>query len=305
MALHEVIKRFLRALARNALYFTRWLISRLPYPVFKSLFIIFMAVGRPLVIRKKRLILQNLNLAFGKEKDEKEINKIADECFNNFEKGMVELIWFLDRQELIREKVAIVGKEHLERALKDGKGAILVSAHFGNFILMYLRMVQEGYKTNVIMRRMRDAAFEKYISEFREKSGIRTIYDLPPRQCIQNSIKALRNNELLVILLDQNYGGGGGVFVDFFGHQAATATGPVIFSNRTGAPVLPIFILHDGHGQHKIMIGPPIELDKNDDPSIVIQNVSALTKIIERQIRQHPYEWGGWMHRRWKSQPAN
>ncbi len=299
-----MMKRFQRSLGRNALYSTRWLISRLPQSVFKFFFLIFMAIGSPIINIKKKIVLKNLNFAFGHEKDQQHIKKIADDYFNNFGKGMIDLIWFLDRPQLISQKVSIIGKTHLEQALKGGKGVVLISAHFGSFILMYLRMALEGYKTNVIMRRMRDQDFEEYISEFRSENGIRTIYDLPARQCIQQSIKALRKNELLFILLDQNYGGAGGVFVDFFGHQAATATGPVIFSNRTGSPILPIFILHDQGDRHKIVIEPPVELEKShDDQQTLVRNVAMLTKIIEQYIRRYPHEWGGWMHRRWKSQP--
>jgi len=262
-----------------------------------------MAVGRPLLNKKRLLALRNLKTAFGREKDERQIKKIADDCFNNFGKGMIDLIWFLDRPKQILEKVSIIGKEHLDKTLQRGKGAILISAHFGNFILMYLRMVKEGYKINVIMRRMRDQSFEKYISSLRDENGIRTIYDLPPKPCIQQSLKCLRNNEILFILLDQNYGGMGGVFVDFFGQQAATATGPVIFSSRTGSSILPIFIQGEQENYHKIIIEPPVELEESQaNPQSLVDNVAILTKIIERHIRQSPHEWGGWMHRRWKSQ---
>ncbi len=299
----KITTRLQRSLARNALYSTRWLISRMPHFVFKFFFICFMAVGRPLLNKKRLLALRNLKTAFGREKDERQIKKIADDCFNNFGKGMIDLIWFLDRPKQILEKVSIIGKEHLDKTLQRGKGAILISAHFGNFILMYLRMVKEGYKINVIMRRMRDQSFEKYISSLRDENGIRTIYDLPPKPCIQQSLKCLRNNEILFILLDQNYGGMGGVFVDFFGQQAATATGPVIFSSRTGSSILPIFIQGEQENYHKIIIEPPVELEESQaNPQSLVDNVAILTKIIERHIRQSPHEWGGWMHRRWKSQ---
>ena len=299
----KLTTRLQRSLARNALYSTRWLISRMPHFVFKFFFIVFMAVGRPLLNKKRLLALENLRTAFGREKDERQIQKIADDCFNTFGKGMIDFIWLLDRPKLIREKVSIIGKEHLDKTLQKGKGAILLSAHFGSFILMYLRMVKEGYKINVIMRRMRDQSFEKYISNFRDENGLRTIYDLPPKPCIQQSLKCLRNNEILFILLDQNYGGMGGVFVDFFGQQAATATGPVIFSSRTGSPILPIFIQGDGDDHHKITIEPLVKLEESENnPQSLVNNVAMLTKIIERRIRQSPHEWGGWMHRRWKSQ---
>ena len=305
MSLPTIQKKFLRAAGRNALFITRRIIRFLPYPVFRFFIFFFIAIGRPVIKKKKRLALENLHAAFDGEKTEQEINKIADTCFDRLGAGMIELIYFLDRPKEILEKVTIEGKETLDAALKKGQGVIFLSAHFGNFILMYLRIALAGYKTNCIMRRVRDEQFEKYISNFRNENGIQTIYSLPHRQCVGNSLKRLRDNQILFILLDQNYGEDGRVFVDFFGQPAATATGPVVFSNRSGAPILPVFIVGNGVNRYKIMIDPPVKLAAiQGGQSEMVDNVAQLTKIIEKYIRRYPHEWGGWLHRRWKSKVA-
>ena len=250
--------------------------------------------------------MENLHIAFGAERTDEEIKQIANNCFDNLAIGMIELIYFIDRPKKIIEKVRIEGKEHLDAALSKGHGAVLLSAHLGNFILMYLRMALEGFKVNCIMRRVRDEEFEKHISKFRNENGIQTIYSLPHRQCVGNALKSLRNNEILFILLDQNYGEDGRVFVDFFGQPAATATGPVVFSQRAEAPILPIFIVRENKDQYKIIIDPPVELKAAAvGDAEMVQNVAQLTKIIEAKVRRYPHEWGGWLHRRWKSKQAN
>src|SRR3989338_6114636 len=259
--MNEFFKKILRAVARYTFFFCRWFISLLPFWLFKAFRAFFMAVGRPFVLKKRKLAIDNLNFALGKEKTPEEILQIADACFYNIGKGMIDTIYFIDRHEELVKKIRIEGKEHLEAAIKQGNGVIFVSAHFGNFILMYLRILFEGYTTNVIMRRVRDEAFEKYISQFRDEQGLKTIYDLPSRQCVVNSIRALRKNEVLFILLDQNYGTDGRVFVDFFGQKAATATGPVVFSKRTQSPVMPVFIMREKADRHKIVIDAPVALD--------------------------------------------
>ena len=297
-----MVKKFSRALARYVFYVIRWTISHLPYPLFKLFAGFFVLLSRPLLSKKQKIAMRNLKIAFGHEYPDEKIEEIYKKCYKTFSQGMIDLIYFIDRPQQIDQKVTIEGKEHLDSVLSQGKGAIFVSAHFGNFILMYLRMVQAGYQTNVIMRRTRDEKWEGYISEFREKRGIKTIYDLPARQCVQKCLRALRNNEILFILLDQNYGGDGRVFVDFFGIKAATATGPVIFSMRTQAPILPIFIMGDGARRCKILIEPPVAVDQMaNDEETIIHNIQKITKIIEKYIRERPYEWGGWMHNRWKS----
>jgi KDO2-lipid IV(A) lauroyltransferase len=300
---HFGYKKFLRAVARNGLIVIRAVVSRLPCVMFRFLKPLFVAVGRPLLKKKKRVLMENLRMALGGEKTDQEIGRIADGCLEYFGAGMIELIYFLDRPEKIMERVAIEGKEHLDEALKKGRGAILLSAHFGNFILMFLRMALAGYKTNVIMRRMKDKHFESYISAFRNENGIRTIYAMPRQECVEKSLKALRENQTLFVLLDQNYGEEGGVFVDFFGRPAATATGPVIFSARSRAPILPVFIVRDGPDGYKILIDPPVKFKEDEiDGSKLVRQTAQLTKIIEDVIRRYPQEWGGWMHRRWKSQ---
>ena len=301
MTFQSHIKQFERAVGRFVLIGMRAIIRRLPYSIFQLLTFVFTMIAWPVLAKKRRIATESLKIAYGHAKSPAEISQIASACFKNFGRGMIDLIYFIDHSQKIVENISISGKENLEQALAKGNGAIIVSAHFGNFILMYTRILKEGYKTNVIMRRTRDEVFEKYISGFRDEQGLQTIYDLPARKCVQQSLKALRSNEVLFILLDQSYGSDGRVFVDFFGKQAATATGPVVFSNRTGAPILPMFIRRERGLKSQITIQPPISLEEGEGQDIVVRNVAKISKIIEAQIRLYPHEWGGWMHKRWKS----
>ncbi|MDP3142616.1 MAG: lysophospholipid acyltransferase family protein [Candidatus Omnitrophota bacterium] len=254
-------------------------------------------------VRHRRIAIESLSIAFGQEKDQCEITAIAKACFEIIAKGMVEVLWISEHPDCIKKKARIVGKEHLLKAFKEGRGAIGVSAHFGNFPLLLARLVQEGIKTNAIIRYSRDEKIEKYFEAKRREFGLNTIYSTPRTTCVTNSIKALRNNELLFIPIDQNFGTAG-VFVDFFGRQAATATGPVIFAQRTGAPIVPMFIVREKDDTHRIIIEPPMYIEKKEDNAATIQhNISRITKIIEEYIRKYPQEWG-WIHRRWKSKPS-
>ncbi|MBP9853434.1 MAG: hypothetical protein KBD53_01045 [Candidatus Omnitrophica bacterium] len=302
----ENLKQFYRSLGRNLLFVMRGIIKRLPYPVYRVIARFFLQFGKLVMYKKKKTAYENLRFAFGREMSDPEIKKIAKQYFQNFGRGMVDLLYYADRHALSDQNIKIVGQEHLDQALSKGNGVILTGGHFGNFILMYQKLVRAGYKTNVIMRRVRDHAFEQYITELRQESGIKTIYDLPAKKCVVDSLKALRNNEVLIILLDQNYGQHGRVFVDFFGLPAATAAGPVVFSMRTKAPILPIFCLQDDDKEMglKIVIEPELTLEQGiDEEDTIYRNVSAITGRIETYVRNYPHEWGGWIHRRWKSKP--
>jgi len=178
----------------------------------------------------------------------------------------------------------------------------LVSAHFGNFPLMMSRLAVAGYKVVGIMRPMRDKRVEKFLMERRARLSIKTIYSQPRNVCVNDTIKSLRNNEIVFLPLDQNFGTGG-IFVDFFGQKAATATGPVILARRSGAVLLPCFIIRQEDDRHKIIFEPALDLaEGKDSHDSVLLNIQKLTSIIEFYIRKYPAEWG-WIHRRWKSKP--
>lgn len=288
-------------MARNGLYASSWLIKRLSYPAMRSMTNFFIAVGSVFTGSQRRIAAESLTIAFGQEKTAQERQAIIKGCFGNFGKGMIELIYYMEHPHYIVEKVKIEGLEHLDAALAAGKGCIGVSAHFGNFPLMLLYFAQRGYKTNAIIRPTRDQEVEKYFFHLRTKLGLNTVYSHPRKECVDTSLRVLRNNELLFIPLDQNFGSGGGVFVDFFGQKAATATGPIVFARRTQAPVLPMFIIREADDSHRIVIEPPLKLEERpDDKEALLVNTAKITQIIERYVRKYPQEWG-WMHRRWKS----
>jgi len=206
------------------------------------------------------------------------------------------------RPQFVDSKMTIIGQENLDDAFKQKKGVIAVTAHFGNFPLMMLYFAERGYDVYCIMRHTRDPEFDKYLYKRREEKGLKSIYTQPRRESVVKSLKALRNNALLFIPVDQNFGASGGVYVDFFGKKAATAPGPAVFSERTGAPIVPMFIIRDGNDKHKIIIEKPLELEiKDGDQKTTQYNMARITAIVEKYIRKYPHEWA-WMHRRWKTQ---
>jgi len=253
--------------------------------------------------KQKQIAFDSLKIAFGKEKESKELDNIVRECFDYIAKSAVELMFLMDNPQLLKERVYIAGKENLDKALSLGKGVILVSAHFGNFPLLLGTLAVQGYKVAGIMRPMRDSRVEKIFLKKREKFGVKTIYSQPRHTCVNDTIQALRNNEVVFIPIDQNFGTAG-VFVNFFGKKAATATGPVIFAQRTKAALIPCFILRQKDDRHKIIFEPAIDLEERlSSEETILVNIQRLTDIIEAYIRKYPAEWG-WIHRRWKSQPS-
>ena len=299
----EFQKKTIRAAARFALYFFVNIFRWLPLKLVQGANGVIIFIGYRLTRRHRRVAMESLEVALGKEKTPQELQRICKNCFENLGRGMVELMYFIEHPSLIKAHVSFEGLHHVEAALKEGKGIIGVTAHFGNFPLMLIRFAQEGYKTSAIIRSTRDENIEKYFLATRARLGLNTIYSQPRTECVNQSLKTLRNNELLFIPMDQNSGSKAGVFVDFFGQKAGTPTGPVVFAMRTGAPLLPVFTVRQQGAHHKVIIEPPFHLQiGKDDQETIFINTARITKIIENYIRRYPQEWG-WMHRRWKSRP--
>ncbi|MFH1692600.1 MAG: lysophospholipid acyltransferase family protein [Candidatus Omnitrophota bacterium] len=301
MAQYLVHKNLSRMFRRYALFFMRGIVRWAPFWVFKAFCPFFIFVGNFFFRKKKMIVRENLLTAFEGEKTPEEVGDLVGKYFRHTLSGMVDFIYFLDRPAKIVEKVQIEGVNYLDEALSRRQGVIMLSAHFGSFGLMFLRMGLGGYKTNFIIRPMRDKQMGNFITSYAAQHGVNTIYALPFRQCVEMSLKALRRNELLFILLDQNYSEEAAVFVDFFGRPAATATGPVVFSARTQAPILPVFITGNMKCGYKITIDAPVVFEQKDPELHLECSTAQLTKLIEDRIRLFPCEWGGWMHRRWKT----
>lgn len=258
--------------------------------------------GYRFVARQRNIALQTLSFAFGRQKTAGQLEEIARECFIFMSKSAIEIMFLMDRPGLLKERVGFAGKDNLDNALLRGKGVILVSAHFGNFPLLMARLALTGYKIAGIMRPMRDERVEKIFLAKRNRVGVKTIYSQPRNTCVSDTINALRNNEIVFIPIDQNFGSGGGIFVDFFGRKAATATGPVVLAQRTGSAIIPCFIIREKDDSHKIIFEPPLDIKEGEDSQETVTiNIQELTNIIESYIRKYPAAWG-WFHRRWKSQ---
>jgi len=250
--------------------------------------------------RHRRVAVESLTTAFpGMSLKEKK--NVARQFFIGMAQGGLELLYFI-RHPQAMESVRIEGKENLDKVLAAGKGALIVTAHFGNFPLLGLKLARAGYPVNFMARPMRDPQTDNYIHNLRENAGVKTILSYPRRECVSTTINRLRANEVVVLQMDQNFGTGG-VWVKFFGHPAATPVGPIVFAVRTGAAIVPAYIYREKDDKHCLRILPPLELNiKEDKDETLLVNAITISRLFEGWIRQYPHEWS-WIHRRWKSRP--
>lgn len=262
---------------------------------------VFGTIAYLVVLRHRRIALDSLSIAFP-EMSLKEKKTIARQFFIFMSQGSFELLYYLENSHRL-DNIRIEGREYLEQALEKKKGAIILTAHLGNFPLMSLKLVKAGFPVNILTRPLRDEKAGSYFQDLRIKAGIKTIFSYPRKECVSNILKALKSNEIVIIQMDQNFGTGG-VWVNFFGKLAATPTGPIVLSARTGADIVPAYIHREGVGKHCVRIFPQEELIYREDKNeTILVNAIKFTRIIENWVKKETYQWA-WIHRRWKSRPS-
>lgn len=250
--------------------------------------------------RYRNVALRNLRAAFGREKSESEIRRIAQNVFRHFARGSVEFFYLLalDRDK-IDSMIELEGQENIDNALDAGRGCIALTAHYGNWELLARKLVILGYKANVIARDSDDPGMTGMTTRIRESGGYR-VFDKD--QPLIGALRALKRNEVLGILPDQNESDG--LLVDFFGRPAATATGPAIFALRSGAPIVPMFAARTPDGRYKATVYRPVEFrPTGDEAADVIALTGLINQAIEREVRANPDQWL-WLHDRWKATPG-
>jgi KDO2-lipid IV(A) lauroyltransferase len=253
-----------------------------------------------LLRKARKTALNNLHLALGREKSEEAIKQICRDVFINIGKSMMETSRFLDYGDnYLRSLARIAGKENLDQALRQGKGVIALTAHLGNFPLMSIRLAKEGYPLSVVTKLSKNPKTVEFMTSLANSIGLELIPDRPRKTCVSRCLRVLKENRILMLQIDLN-APATEAWVDFFGYLVPTFKGPVIFTFRTGAPIVPMFTIRNAHQLHEITIYPPVDLNITENRQLdVTSNIARLTKMIETIIREHPEQcW--WVHPRFK-----
>ncbi len=250
--------------------------------------------------RHRRIAGNNLEIAFGREKTADARRAIARASFAHFGRVILETIKFSHYSPArILRLIDIEGREHLERALAAGKGALVFTAHYGNWETITPTFLQFG-PLYAIVRHLDNRLVDRRLTAMRTRMGGGAIDKIGAARPI---LRVLKSGGIMAILIDQNVLRSEAVFVDFFGRSAATTPGPAAFHILTGAPLVPIFCLPRGRRLlWKILPPPEIPLTGRREED-VLKITQFCTKMIEDQIRRAP-EWWFWVHKRWNTRPA-
>lgn len=234
------------------------------------------------------------------ERSENERQRILDAMYRNFAINYVEVLRLAGGADNdLRQLVTIEGEEIVQAVLRRGKGALMLTAHLGNFDLLAMFSAQRGYPLTIISKEIKNPAVNGLWMCLRERYGIKIVLS---HNSMRGCFKALKGDGVLGFILDQNRPHDQGVFVTFFGRPACTTPGLAFISAVTQAPVVPVFIHRTADGRHHLRALPAIEPPADRGEDNLRRATQQYTTIIEQEVRRHPDQWI-WIHRRWKTQP--
>ena len=290
--------------------------ARIQYILARGILAVFTSMSRDMASRAGRIVAQigyhlaghqrstalhNLRMALP-ELSEDERQQIVRGIFSNLGRLLVEFSQFPKlTPENVSERVEYEGLDNYLEGLRRGRGVLFLTAHVGAWELSSFAHCLYGYPMKFLTRPLDNPLVESLITGMRTLSGNRAI---DRNGAAREVLKALRNNETVGILIDQNTIQSEGVFADFFGTPAATTPALATFAIRTGAAVVPGFIRWDGQRErHVLSFEPPVELKQTGNPQDdIVANTLMFNNILERFVRRFPDQWL-WIHKRWKTRP--
>lgn len=254
-----------------------------------------------IVPRLRSVGLRNLRLAFPEWPD-KQRHKTLRALYQNLGRHLAE---FCQMPKYTRENSqAFLRYDGLERYLNaraKGKGVLIVTGHLGSWELSSFYHSLMGYPISMVIRRLDNARVDDLVNHIRCLHGNRVLHK---DDFARGLLGAMRAGETVGILMDTNMTPPQGVFVPYFGKPACTASGLARVALKTGAAVLPGFMLWEEAEQKYVLhFGEEIMLDRTgDDEADAVANTAKCTAAIEAYVRRYPDQWL-WVHRRWKTRP--
>jgi Kdo2-lipid IVA lauroyltransferase/acyltransferase len=252
-------------------------------------------------VRLRRVGMRNLELALP-EKSEAERKRILRGVFTSLGRQLAEVCRFPKyTRENVDEVVVYDGLENFQRAYARGKGVLFLTAHFGAWELSAFAHSLHGHWLHIVMRPMDNSYLDRLIQSYRTMHGNKTV---GKDDFVRGLLAAMKCGETVGILMDTNMTPPQGVFVNFFGIPACTASGLARIALRTDAAVVPGFTIWDrGLGKYRLRFDPALDLIRTGDlEADIVANTQMFTKVTEDYVRQYPDQWL-WVHRRWKTRP--
>jgi Kdo2-lipid IVA lauroyltransferase/acyltransferase len=253
---------------------------------------------------RKKIVLKNMHFVFDRILDETEIKKLAICFYSHIIQTVKE--WFLMQfmtLEKIKQKGVLQGQEHFWNMLTEGKGAIILTGHFGNWdlasITAYKNLIEGKANFYVVRKPIKSKIVEKLVFRNFHRAGLNIILK---NKALEQIRTVLKKNNIVVFAMDQHacLKVKDGISVNFFGKKAGTFKSLAVIARHMKIPVLPSRTYRCKDGKHVVEFFPTIPWMKHEDGQEEIAlNTRKYNEILEQFVLDYPEQWN-WMHRRWR-----
>jgi Kdo2-lipid IVA lauroyltransferase/acyltransferase len=245
---------------------------------------------------RQKYALANLRVAYP-ERSEEERRAIARASYAHVACNLVDLArsehW---EPAQFLEHVAFANTHHVHQALAKGHGLLALIPHLGNFELAKRAAPVAGFPLHVITRPLNNPIMHAYFERESTRTGVTLIGH---RRSAFSILRALQSGKPVAVLNDQYIRRSHGIWAPLFGVRCSTSPGVSTLSLRTGAPVVPCYVVRDGPAHHTMYFEEPINPPGDGQ---VESFTAAQNAALERIIRAHPEQWL-WTHRRFRHSP--
>jgi len=253
---------------------------------------------RWLALGQRRIVQRNLEIAFKDTLSSAEKKQIEKSAFCNMGSTMFEFMTMprMTKEQLLK-RLHFVGVEVMDRAIAKGRGVIAVTAHLGNWEMLGCGFAASGRPLAVIIRSLDNPLLDRYVEKFRMDKGVEVV---PRGVALRAGIRALKRGAVLAFAMDQN-SARNGIFIPFFGMEAATVRGPAQMSVRYDVPAVLCYDRREPDGSHSLIFTEefPILKGGTEEESIRL-NTEQYNRGLERIIRKNKDQWL-WFHPRWRT----
>ncbi len=253
----------------------------------------------------RKLILMNMDIAYGDTLSHKEKIRICKEVFISVVLDLCEAIQVLkmnDKQLL--DTSIFEGEENLKSAMQLNRGVIGICPHMGNFPKLQAVLTKKNYPVNYFSRPPSGKHLARFFKRLIRSANVPLIYVVDMKKAIKESIRWLNKNGILGFYIDQH--SGSGAEVDFFNRKVFSPIGAAALARKFNCPVVGLFTYRMPNGKQKIIVEGPYPLQKTNDMEKDIQaNTAFFMKRVEHYVREHPEQWFSWLHRRFRHSKEN
>jgi KDO2-lipid IV(A) lauroyltransferase len=239
----------------------------------------------------RRDVIANMRQVMGPQTSERELRRVAREVFRNASRYYADLLYIprMDPKRFYEEQLSIEGTEYIREAERSGRGAVMVTGHFGSPELAVQGLASQGFRLYSLTEPLQPPALSDFTQWLRSRHG----HEYRPVSfgAIKEAIRRLKTGHIVALMLDRDIGGTG-VPMEFCGAMTRIPLGAVELAMRTGADLIPAWAWRVDGFRFRSVIGPPLELVRTGNfDEDVRANAKRLLALFEFKLRSDPGQW--------------